>query len=207
MTAAHWDSPMLVPTAVGRPSSTTRSGSARTPPAARPRLLDALQGQPAVGYVESPIVAATSSTTARRWSSWVNVSGPYRYNQGSVPVVAMTAAVYVSFEGAVAAYDYLDYNIVAKSTDGGKTFTPDRRQPQRRRELPDLRRPRCADRTALPHQHVPGAHRRPCHRQAVPGLGRQPQWRPDHVLRPCLRRLGLLTDERPGLHPVLGWTA
>jgi hypothetical protein len=78
---------------------------------------------PAGGYVESPIVASRSSNYGRSWSDWVNVSGPYRYNQGSVPVVAPDGAVYVSFEGAVAADNYYDYNIVSKSVDGGRTFT------------------------------------------------------------------------------------
>jgi hypothetical protein len=78
---------------------------------------------PARGYVESPIVVSRTTNYGKSWSDWVNVSGPYRYNQGSVPVVAPGGAVYVSFEGAVAADDYLDYNIVSKSVDGGRTFS------------------------------------------------------------------------------------
>jgi hypothetical protein len=78
---------------------------------------------PQYGYVESPIVASRTSDFGATWSSWVDVSGPYRYNQGSVPVYGTDGNIYVSFEGAVAAAGYLDYNIVARSTDGGRTFT------------------------------------------------------------------------------------
>jgi hypothetical protein len=78
---------------------------------------------PQYGYIASPIVAATSKNYGASWSSWVDVSGPYKYNQGSVPVYGNDGAIYVSFESAVAAYGYLDYNVVAKSTNGGKSFT------------------------------------------------------------------------------------
>ena len=78
---------------------------------------------PTYGYVESPIVGATTSNFGSDWTGWVDVSGAYRYNQGSVPVYGTDGTIYVSFEGAVAADGYNDYNIVARSTDGGKTFT------------------------------------------------------------------------------------
>ncbi len=78
---------------------------------------------PTYGYVESPIVGATTSNFGGAWTSWVDVSGPYKYNQGSVPVYDNNGNIYVSFEGAVAADGYNDYNIVARSTDGGNTFT------------------------------------------------------------------------------------
>lgn len=78
---------------------------------------------PQYGYVESPIVVARTENFGASWSDWVDVSGPYKYNQGSVPVVGNDGAVYISFEGSVAADGYNDYNIVAKSTDGGRTFS------------------------------------------------------------------------------------
>jgi len=78
---------------------------------------------PQYGYVESPIVAATSTDYGVTWSNWVDVSGPHKYNQGSVPVYGNDGAIYISFESAVAAYGYLDYNVVAKSTNGGASFT------------------------------------------------------------------------------------
>jgi len=78
---------------------------------------------PMYGYVESPIVGATTSNFGATWTNWVDVSGPYKYNQGSVPVYGNDGAIYVSFESAVAADGFLDYKVVAKSTDGGKTFT------------------------------------------------------------------------------------
>ena len=78
---------------------------------------------PQTGYVESPIVAATSTNYGATWTNWVDVSGPYKYNQGSVPVYGNDGNIYVSFEGAVAADGYNDYNIVAKSTNGGASWT------------------------------------------------------------------------------------
>ncbi|MBI5880241.1 MAG: exo-alpha-sialidase [Chloroflexi bacterium] len=78
---------------------------------------------PQYGYVESPIVAATSSNYGASWSNWVDVSGPHKYNQGSVPVYGNDGNIYVSFESAVAANGYLDYNVVAKSTNGGQSFS------------------------------------------------------------------------------------
>jgi len=78
---------------------------------------------PQTGYVESPIVASRTSNYGASWSSWVDVSGPHKFNQGSVPVYGNDGSIYVSFESAVAANDFLDYNVVAKSTNGGRSFT------------------------------------------------------------------------------------
>jgi hypothetical protein len=78
---------------------------------------------PKVGYVESPIVAASTSNFGSTWSSWVEVSGSYRYDQGSVPIYGNDGSVYVSFESANPNDGYNDWNIVAKSTDGGATWT------------------------------------------------------------------------------------
>ncbi len=71
----------------------------------------------------SPIVVSSSRDFGKTWGASVLASGPYLYNQGSVPVVGNDGAVYVSFEGAVAADNFNDYNIVAKSTDKGKSWT------------------------------------------------------------------------------------
>lgn len=81
------------------------------------------KSNPQYGYIESPIVASTSTDFGATWANWVDVSGQYKYNQGSVPVYGNDGSIYVSFEGAVAADGYNDYNIVAKSTNGGATFT------------------------------------------------------------------------------------
>jgi len=71
----------------------------------------------------SPIVASYTSNYGASWSDWVDVSGSYKYNQGSVPVFGKDGTVYISFEGEVAADGYNDYNIVAKSTNGGKSYS------------------------------------------------------------------------------------
>lgn len=74
-------------------------------------------------YIASPIVVSSSKDFGKTWGASVTASGPYLYNQGSVPVVGNDGAVYVSFEGAVEADNFADYNIVAKSTDKGKSWT------------------------------------------------------------------------------------
>jgi hypothetical protein len=81
------------------------------------------RANPKVGYISSPIVAVATADYGATWSDWVDVSGPYLYNQGSIPVVAPDGTVYISFDGSVASDNFADYNIVAKSTDHGKTFT------------------------------------------------------------------------------------
>ena len=78
---------------------------------------------PQTGYVESPIVASHTSNYGSTWSGWTNVSGQYRFDQGSVPIVGNDGAVYISFEGAVQADGFNDYNIVAKSTNHGVSWT------------------------------------------------------------------------------------
>ncbi len=75
------------------------------------------------GYISSRILAARTADFGKTWGSGIDVSGPYLYNQGSFPVFAPGGAVYVAFEGAVAADGYNDYLIVSKSTNGGKTFS------------------------------------------------------------------------------------
>lgn len=83
------------------------------------------KSNPQVGYLSSPIVSVATQNYGASWSNWVDVSGQYIYNQGSVPVVAPDGTVYISFEGSVldANGNFPDYNIVAKSTNHGKTFT------------------------------------------------------------------------------------
>jgi hypothetical protein len=120
----HWDSPVLVANSGGATFFNDKLWVGADPNSGKVTISwTRFKDNPKYGYVESPIVAATSSNYGASWSSWVNVSGPYKYNQGSVPVYGNDSNIYVSFEGAVASDNYNDYNIVAKSTDGGKTFT------------------------------------------------------------------------------------
>ncbi len=87
---------------------------------------------------ESPIVIAKSTDFGRTWSPWRPVSptlatfvgsGITPYDQGSRPQIGRRGEVYVAYEGAVCqtlACDQpgdADATIVAKSTDGGQTFT------------------------------------------------------------------------------------
>jgi hypothetical protein len=120
----HWDAPTLVANSGGPTLFNDKLWVGADPNSGRVTISwTRFKSNNAFGYIESPIVAATSSNFGATWSNWVDVSGPYKYNQGSVPVYGNDGNIYVSFEGAVAAAGYLDYNIVARSTDGGKTFS------------------------------------------------------------------------------------
>jgi hypothetical protein len=76
-------------------------------------------------YVASPIVLSSSTDGGVTWSDWVPVSDPsHPYDQGSVPLVAPDGTLYVAYEGSTPASGYAaDAIILARSTDGGKTFT------------------------------------------------------------------------------------
>ena len=82
---------------------------------------------PAHGYVASPIVLSSSSDGGNTWTDWVAVSDKsHPYDQGSFPLVAPNGTVYVAYEGSTPSSGYWgDAIIVARSTDGGKTFTND----------------------------------------------------------------------------------
>ncbi len=77
------------------------------------------------GYTGSPIVLSTSSDGGYTWSDWVPVSDKaHPYDQGSMPLVAPDGTLYVAYEGSTPASGYMaDAIILARSTDGGKTFT------------------------------------------------------------------------------------
>ena len=120
---ATWDNPVLVANSGGATFFNDKLWIGADPNSGQVIITwTRFKDNPQYGYVESPIVAATSNNYGASWSSWVDVSGPFKYNKGSVPFYGNDGNIYVSFEGAVAADNYFDYNIVAKSTDGGKTF-------------------------------------------------------------------------------------
>lgn len=88
-------------------------------------------------YLESPIVGALSTDFGATWGPVTPVSitrdtfnkpGPTPYNQGSYPQFGRRGELYVAYEGSVCqtlACDQpgdADYIVMAKSTDGGKTF-------------------------------------------------------------------------------------
>jgi hypothetical protein len=83
------------------------------------------QGPRGLGYLRSPIVMASSKNGGKSWSSVKEVSdGAHPYNQGSQVGMAPDGTLYVAYEGATPASGYThDALIVARSVDGGKTFT------------------------------------------------------------------------------------
>jgi hypothetical protein len=83
------------------------------------------QGPQGVGYIASPIVAATSSDFGNSWSSWFNVSDhAHPYNQGSQVAYAPNGDLYVSYEAASPLTGYAtDVTAVARSTNNGASFS------------------------------------------------------------------------------------
>lgn len=77
------------------------------------------------GYEGSPILLAASADGGATWSDPRPVSDTdHPYDQGSVPRVAPDGTLYVAYEGATRASGYLgDAIVVARSTDGGRSFT------------------------------------------------------------------------------------
>ena len=77
------------------------------------------------GYTGSPIVLSKSTDGGVTWSNWVGVSDrAHPYDQGSFPLVAADGTLYVAYEGSTPSTGYYgDAIILARSTDGGATFT------------------------------------------------------------------------------------
>jgi len=77
------------------------------------------------GYRESPIVVSKSTDGGNTWSDWVKVSdASHPFDQGSNSAVGPDGTLYVAYEGATPGSGYSqDALIVARSTDGGATFT------------------------------------------------------------------------------------
>ena len=120
----NWDNPVLVATSGGATFFNDKVWIGADPNSGKATVTwTRFKDNPQVGYLESPIVAASTKNFGGSWQGQVDVSGPYHFNQGSVPVYGNDGTIYVSFEGAVAADNFNDYNIVARSTDGGKNFT------------------------------------------------------------------------------------
>ena len=76
------------------------------------------------GYISSNIVEAVSHDYGVTWSSPIAVSdSAHPFDQGSSPAVAPDGTVYVAYEGNQASDVTKDQIVLARSTDGGRTFT------------------------------------------------------------------------------------
>lgn len=73
-------------------------------------------------YVQSPIFFAYSTDGGVTFSDPQSISGNVLYSQGSRPFVAYDGTVYVVWEGSTRLAT-LDSTYIAKSTDGGVTFS------------------------------------------------------------------------------------
>ena len=77
-----------------------------------------------LGYVSSQIVEAVSHDHGATWSGPFAVSdSAHPFDQGSSPAVAPDGTVYVAYEGNQANDVTKDQTVLARSTDGGRTFT------------------------------------------------------------------------------------
>jgi hypothetical protein len=77
-----------------------------------------------LGYISSHIVEAVSRDHGATWSDPIAVSdSAHPFDQGSSPAVAPDGTVYVAYEGNQASNVSRDQIVLARSTDGGRTFT------------------------------------------------------------------------------------
>jgi BNR repeat-like domain len=76
------------------------------------------------GFAGSPIVLSVSHDGGNTWSDFTKVSDDsHPFDQGSQPVVAPDGTLYVAYLGATPSTGFNgDAIILARSTDGGKTF-------------------------------------------------------------------------------------
>jgi hypothetical protein len=82
------------------------------------------QGPHGAGYISSKIVIAISHDHGATWSDPIPVSdSAHPYDQGSAPAVAPDGTIYVAYEGNQASNVARDQIVLARSTDGGLTFT------------------------------------------------------------------------------------
>ena len=82
------------------------------------------QGPHGVGYISSNIVGAVSHDHGQTWSDMIAVSdSAHPYDQGSSPAYAPDGTLYVAYEGNQASDTTKDQTVLARSIDGGKTFT------------------------------------------------------------------------------------
>src|SRR5216683_1484712 len=76
------------------------------------------------GYISSHIVEAVSHDHGATWSGPITVSdSAHPFDQGSSPAIAPDGTVYVAYEGNQANDVTKDQIVLARSTDGGQTFT------------------------------------------------------------------------------------
>ena len=83
-----------------------------------------VQGAHGAGYVSSNIVISVSHDYGVSWSDPANVSdAAHPFDQGSSPAIAPDGTLYVAYEGNQASDPFKDQTVLARSTDGGQTFT------------------------------------------------------------------------------------
>ena len=76
------------------------------------------------GYISSQIVESVSNDFGVTWSDPISVSdSAHPFDQGSSVAVAPDGTVYVAYEGNQASDIFKDQVVLARSTDGGQTFT------------------------------------------------------------------------------------
>ena len=76
------------------------------------------------GYISSNIVVAVSHDYGQSWTGPIAVSdSAHPFDQGSSPAVAPDGTVYVAYEGNQASDVTRHQIVLARSTDGGLTFT------------------------------------------------------------------------------------
>jgi hypothetical protein len=81
-------------------------------------------GPHGAGYISSQIVISVSHDFGATWSDPTEVSdAAHPFDQGSSPAVAPDGTLYVAYEGNQASDVTRDQVVLARSTDGGQSFT------------------------------------------------------------------------------------
>lgn len=121
---AHWSAPRMVSFTSSNNTFNDKEWLAVAPDGTVYLTWTRFSFNPSKGYRESPIVVSKSTDGGNTWSDWVNVSDPaHPFDQGSNPAVGPDGTLYVAYEGSAGPGFSQDALIVARSTDGGATFT------------------------------------------------------------------------------------
>jgi hypothetical protein len=121
---AHWSPPTMVSFVSSNNTFNDKEWLAVAPDGTVYLTWTRFFADAAHGYRESPIVVSKSVDGGNTWSDWVKVSdAAHPFDQGSNPIVGPDGTLYVAYEGSAGPGFSQDALIVARSTNGGATFT------------------------------------------------------------------------------------
>ena len=121
---ATWGAPVMVHYESANPFFNDKEWIAAGPNGTVYTTWTLFQSDPAGNYLSSNIMLSVSHDYGATWSKPITVSdAAHPYDSGSSPMVAPDGTLYVAYEGNQASDLTKDQTVVARSTDGGTTFT------------------------------------------------------------------------------------